>query len=93
MLAYCGASFRLPITQAKINVKRPKLIVWPIVLIVACEAGAVGAYFGGNVQEQRLMQFPNLNFAAMNKKLKPGHAFLSAHEGDETDAVVVPLHS
>ena len=53
----------------------------------------VGAYFGGNVQEQRLMQFPNLNFAAMNKKLKPGHAFLSAHEGDETDAVVVPLHS
>ncbi len=53
----------------------------------------VGAYFGGNVQEQRLLQFPNLNFAGMSKKLKPGQAMLSAHEGDDTDSIVVPLYS
>ncbi len=53
----------------------------------------VGVYFGGNAQEQRLLQFPNLNFSAQNKKLKAGHGLLSAHEGDETDIVVVPLYS
>ena len=45
--AYWESSFRLPIIQANTNVKRPKLIVWPIVLIVACDAEAVGASFGG----------------------------------------------
>ena len=34
-------------THANTRVKRPKLMVWPIVLIVACEAEAVGASFGG----------------------------------------------
>ena len=51
----------------------------------------VGAHFGGNAQDQRLMQFPNLPYASLTKKLKPGIALLSAHEGDETDTVVVPL--
>ncbi|MCR4649294.1 MAG: type VII secretion protein EssC [Lachnospiraceae bacterium] len=52
----------------------------------------VGAYFGGSVQEQRLLQFPNLNYASSTKKLKAGNAFLSAHEGDETDSIVVPIY-
>ena len=51
----------------------------------------IGAHFGGNAQEQRLMQFPNIQYANQTKKQKPGIAWLSAHEGDETDTVVVPL--
>ena len=47
MSAYCGVSFRLPIIHANISVRRPRLMVWPIVRIVACEADAVGASFGG----------------------------------------------
>ncbi len=52
----------------------------------------VGAHFGGSVQEQRLLQFPNLNYTNSTKKLKAGSAFLSAHEGDETDSIVVPIY-
>ena len=51
----------------------------------------VGAHFGGNAQDQRLLQFPNLPYASLSKKQKAGVALLSAHEGDETDVVVVPL--
>lgn len=51
----------------------------------------VGAHFGGNGQDQRIMQFPNIPYSALTRKLKPGIALLSAHEGDETDTVVVPL--
>ena len=45
--AYWVDNAKLPIIQANINVKRPKLMVWPIVLMVACEAEAVGASLGG----------------------------------------------
>ena len=38
--AYCEDKSRLPIIHENINVKRPKLIDWPIALVASCPADA-----------------------------------------------------
>lgn len=47
IFAYCVDSSKFPIIHANTSVNIPRLIVCPIVLIVACDADAVGASFGG----------------------------------------------
>jgi hypothetical protein len=47
MPAYWEDNFKLPIIHANTRVSKPKLMVWPIVLMADCAADAFGVSFGG----------------------------------------------
>ncbi len=50
-----------------------------------------GLHFGGNVEEQRIMDFDYLKFNERTKSLKPGIAMLPQNDEETTQRVVIPL--
>lgn len=51
----------------------------------------VGIHFGGNVEEQRVLDFDYLKYNDRTKSLKPGIGLLSSREDEATRSIVVPL--